>query len=244
MTTYGGVHVSNNIDLGTDLTSFSRGPYIYEYRLLKNGEFDLESFSSVTIFCQSLSTGGQLLVNGREVPVDAAAQIENQPVRLKVTGEARVFVAGTSLQHSLAPSLKVLRLDEMKKVVKPWGNEVWINGEHSQYAFKRIEIKAGTKTSLQYHRFKRETNLVFNGHVRLFYKSNASAVNDSVQQTDIGSVELYSVTSIDVLPGNLHRLEALTDVLLFETSTPHLDDVIRISDDTARGHGRISAEHA
>jgi len=48
---------------------------------------------------------------------------------------------------------------------------------------------------------------------------------------------------VDVMPLTLHRLEAVTDILLYETSTPHLDDVVRILDDSRRPDGRLEQEH-
>ena len=38
---------------------------------------------------------------------------------------------------------------------------------------------------------------------------------------------------------NIHRIETLSEVELYEVSTPHLDDVIRLDDDTIvfPGHG-------
>ena len=33
-----------------------------------------------------------------------------------------------------------------------------------------------------------------------------------------------------VLPGTIHRMVALTDVRVFEASTPELDDVVRLED--------------
>jgi mannose-6-phosphate isomerase len=41
----------------------------------------------------------------------------------------------------------------------------------------------------------------------------------------------------------VHRVEAITDLILVEVSTPELDDVVRIEDDMGRGSGRIEAEH-
>ena len=41
----------------------------------------------------------------------------------------------------------------------------------------------------------------------------------------------------------VHRIKAKTNIMLYEVSTPHLADVIRISDDTKRDHGRINSEH-
>ena len=42
---------------------------------------------------------------------------------------------------------------------------------------------------------------------------------------------------------NIHRIKANSQTTLFEVSTPHLDDVIRVSDDTNRVSGRIKSEH-
>ena len=41
----------------------------------------------------------------------------------------------------------------------------------------------------------------------------------------------------------IHRIEAISDILLFEVSTPHLDDVIRLLDDNKRKDGKILKEH-
>ena len=46
-----------------------------------------------------------------------------------------------------------------------------------------------------------------------------------------------------VVPPKKHRVIALTDVILQEVSTPEVDDVIRVEDDTDRGDGKIDVEH-
>ena len=48
---------------------------------------------------------------------------------------------------------------------------------------------------------------------------------------DIKKRFIKSPSIIDVNPKTIHRIEAITDLILFETSTPHLDDVIRLQDD-------------
>ena len=125
------------------------------------------------------------------------------------------------------------------RVQKPWGEELWINGRHPTFAFKRILLRAGHRTSLQYHEHKRETNLLVGGAARLHF-AQAPGVFDPPYH----SVGLEPISTIDVEPMTLHRLEAVTDLVLFEVSTPHLDDVIRVQDDTDRENGLISAEHA
>lgn len=49
--------------------------------------------------------------------------------------------------------------------------------------------------------------------------------------------------SFTVIPLRKHRIIAKTDVILQEVSTPDVDDVTRIADDTGRGDGRIESEH-
>ena len=46
-----------------------------------------------------------------------------------------------------------------------------------------------------------------------------------------------------VEPPKKHRVMAITDIILQEVSTPEVDDVIRISDDSGRGSGKIEHEH-
>lgn len=153
------------------------------------------------------------------------------------------MISGTSETHPNQKGLFFTSHENLYRVDKPWGHELWINGQHPLYALKEIYLKAGSKTSLQYHNFKQETNVLFEGCANLHYKSNDFVKNDNVTNGDLATVELAPISSIDVMPGVLHRLEALTDILLYETSTPHLDDVVRVSDDSMRPHGRIEREH-
>ena len=39
---------------------------------------------------------------------------------------------------------------------------------------------------------------------------------------------------VDIPPDTVHRVKALTDVVILEASTPQLDDVVRLSDDYGR----------
>lgn len=121
---------------------------------------------------------------------------------------------------------------------------MWITGEHSGYCLKEIYIIQGTKTSLQYHEIKRETNVLLEGTARLHFKNKEEVENKQVTAQDLSHYDLTPLSTVDVYPNTLHRLEALTDILLYEVSTPHLNDVIRVADDTQRAHGRIESEHA
>ncbi|MDD9897481.1 MAG: hypothetical protein OXU45_00630 [Candidatus Melainabacteria bacterium] len=227
---------------------FANSPY--EYYLYVNDKAEtiqVERLKSYSVFFYQGEEQVSIEANGQTLTLEAGdtCQIENlDDVKINLPGSAcKVLVAGTEETKISEASAKVTKNADIKKVTKPWGHELWIPGDPPSYALKEIAIKQGTKTSLQYHNFKRETNVLFQGTARLHFKTNDSADNDNVVPADISTQDLEPVSSIDVMPNCLHRLEAMTDVVLYEVSTPHLDDVIRVSDDTARADGRISSEH-
>jgi mannose-6-phosphate isomerase len=120
-------------------------------------------------------------------------------------------------------------------VRKHWGEERWLVPEGSPFGFKLISILAGKRTSLQYHRRKEEANLILCGEGRIYCADNS----------DMPLVEsvLMPGRIVHIRPGMIHRVEALTDLVIVEVSTPELDDVIRLDDDMGRGDGRIDTEH-
>jgi NDP-sugar pyrophosphorylase family protein/mannose-6-phosphate isomerase-like protein (cupin superfamily) len=121
----------------------------------------------------------------------------------------------------------------MKTIFKPWGKEEWLELNES-YCYKRIYINAGYKTSYQYHNFKRETNYIISGQAEIWLEND----NGVVEKTVMGPGDYFNVT-----PPKKHRVIALTDIILQEVSTPEVDDVIRIEDDTNRTDGKIDSEH-
>ena len=129
-----------------------------------------------------------------------------------------------------------------KVVVKPWGREVWINfrkgedigDEPKRYIMKKMYIKKGTKTSFQYHKYKVETNFLFEGSVEAWFEDKKGHIDIKV----LGPGSIWSIPA-----GIKHRIVTLEDIILIESSSPEVDDVIRIEDDTLRGDGRIQDEH-
>ena len=129
-----------------------------------------------------------------------------------------------------------------KVVKKPWGQEVWINyrkgenvgDEDKKYVMKKLYIKKGTRTSFQYHNFKEETNFLLEGSVEAWFENKKGHI-------DIQILKAGAIWSIPA--GIKHRIVTLEDIVLMESSTPEVDDVIRIEDDSLRGDGRIQSEH-
>ncbi len=122
----------------------------------------------------------------------------------------------------------------MKTVSKPWGKELWLE-LNDKYCYKRIYINAGTRTSYQYHKDKLETNYIIDGKAEVWLEND----NGVVEKKVMGKDEYFTV-----VPPRKHRVIALTDIILQEVSTPEVDDVIRIEDDSDRGDGRLDSEHS
>ena len=142
--------------------------------------------------------------------------------------------------------------EKTKVVVKPWGNgiingiesvgELWLNYESDEkvgdnekrYVFKKLYVKAGTRMSLQYHINKLETNHLISGEAEAWLENESGEIEKSfVQSGDTWTIPC----------GRKHRIIAITDMIMLEASTPEVDDVIRIEDDTNRPNGRIETEH-
>ncbi|ANN22059.1 sugar isomerase [Amycolatopsis orientalis] len=126
-------------------------------------------------------------------------------------------------------------MTQAKRVAKPWGEERWLVPEGSPFGFKMIVVRKGNRTSLQYHEEKEEANLVLRGEGRLIFAETPNAPR--------AAYPLAPGDIVRVVPGQVHRIEATADIVLIEVSTPELDDVIRLEDDTGRKHGRIQQEH-
>lgn len=110
---------------------------------------------------------------------------------------------------------------DVKFVPKPWGHEIiWAHTE--LYVGKVLHIKAGQALSVQYHNQKDETIHLLRGEMiyRVDFKDGRGLV---AVPFEVG--ESYRNT-----PGVIHQMEAVTDCDVLEASTPHLDDVVRLTD--------------
>ena len=128
------------------------------------------------------------------------------------------------------------------RVNKPWGCEYWLTGEKpvNDIVLKYIKIKKGTKTSLQVHQDKYESNFIVSGTAALRIGLEKYS---SRKEYKLNEFVIMEPTVIDISPKTIHQVEALSDIDLIEASTNHLNDVIRLKDDTGRGDGKIHSEH-
>lgn len=228
--------------------AFASSPYVYRMLQFSDGDRLTDSgLLSRTVLVQAVDPGASLEIVGfpEQLGLRDSYQLEghDQIEMVAHGGAVTVLVVGVASVVFAEPSATLTRADDAYTVTKPWGHEVWFCGEHPAYCLKEVFLKGGQRTSLQYHNFKRETNVLFSGSIALIYKANDSITSDNATADDLGREELTPLSVIDVVPHILHRIESLSDVLLYEASTPHLDDVIRVQDDKARGDGRIQSEH-
>jgi mannose-6-phosphate isomerase len=107
-----------------------------------------------------------------------------------------------------------------ERIDKPWGYElIWARTD--RYVGKILHVRAGHALSLQYHERKDETLHLLRGELRLWMGESPGALE---------LVGFRPGDSIRVLPGTLHRMEAVVDSDVLEASTADLDDVVRVED--------------
>jgi len=112
-----------------------------------------------------------------------------------------------------------------KKVEKPWGYEIIYTLPDAPATGKIIHVNAGKRLSLQYHDVKRETLCLLNGEAII------TLTNENGEEAD-SKMELYK--GYYVVPGQIHRVSAVTDIDFIEASTPELGNTFRLQDDAGR----------
>lgn len=112
----------------------------------------------------------------------------------------------------------------MQVIEKPWGKEEVIE-INDRYMMKKLTMWAGHRCSLQFHNIKRETIYVLSGDLRIYVGASKDALESRVYTAG---------ETITLVPGVVHRMEAVTDSVYLEASTPEMDDVVRMVDDYQR----------
>ena len=112
----------------------------------------------------------------------------------------------------------------VKKIKKPWGYELLIE-KNKNYMFKKLFMKKGHRCSLQFHKKKIETIFVVSGNLKIFYGKNKNKLNYKTFKPQ---------NTITINPKTIHRMQAVSDCIYLEASTPEITDVVRLSDDYKR----------
>ena len=160
------------------------------------------------------------------------------------------------ISKCFSKNLEIKTMEQVKKINKPWGYEKWIadGSPDFKYALKEILFRANFKSSIQFHEFKEETNYIQKGKGVLHYSSVPIDIkkfrHGKYSEGEIDEIisnlqkqELTPGMVFHVKPGIIHRVEAVEDLTLIESSTIELDDVYRINDEWERHDGKIESEH-
>jgi len=110
-------------------------------------------------------------------------------------------------------------------VVKPWGTESIYTSKDSAHTGKVLTVKAGSRLSLQYHDQKSETMCLVSGRAVIWLENGRG---------EIEHIEMERGKGYAVVPGQKHRLEAVTDAVVIEVSDPEKGSTFRLADDYRR----------
>ena len=112
-----------------------------------------------------------------------------------------------------------------KRVEKPWGHEIIYTKDDAPATGKILHVKAGKKLSLQYHDQKIETLCLIKGEAKICLTNNQGKITD---------IRMEPFKGYLILPGQLHRVTAITDVDFIEASMPEIGNTYRVEDDAGR----------
>lgn len=108
----------------------------------------------------------------------------------------------------------------MTLISKPWGQEELLE-KNDRYMFKRLTMKQGHACSLQYHEVKTESVYLLSGSLKIYAGDSAENLQEWIMKPG---------ECVTINPYRVHRMEAITDAVYLEASTPELEDVVRLED--------------
>lgn len=112
----------------------------------------------------------------------------------------------------------------MKIINKPWGKEEILE-INKNYMIKKLTMFKGHRCSLQYHNKKTETIYVLKGKLRIYSGTSENSLTSKIY---------YPNDFVTINAKTVHRMEGVEEVLYLESSSPEIDDVVRLSDDYNR----------
>lgn len=126
--------------------------------------------------------------------------------------------------EKLKTTLSKKPTNKIEQTEKPWGYELlWAHTD--TYVGKVLFVRKGHSLSLQYHVQKEET---------MYFQSGICLLETGPNENQLETFTFEAGESFHIKPGTLHRLTAKEDCLIFEVSTPHLSDVVRLKDNYGR----------
>lgn len=104
---------------------------------------------------------------------------------------------------------------------RDWGKEILVLHIPGICIGKILYRKAGSKGGLQYHQKKNEAHYLYSGQMIVEYDAGDGKITKTV---------VNAGQSWHVPPGAVHQETAITDCVIFEISTPHFNDRVRVEE--------------
>jgi mannose-6-phosphate isomerase-like protein (cupin superfamily) len=114
-----------------------------------------------------------------------------------------------------------------KKIEKPWGHEIIYAPEEIGYAGKILFVRARHKLSLQYHDQKVETVCLFSGEALIWMENSKGEIEKILMEPFKG----YTISA-----NQKHRIEAIQESYILESSLPETGTTYRVEDDFQRSN--------
>jgi len=112
-----------------------------------------------------------------------------------------------------------------QRVNKPWGHEIIYTPAEAPAIGKILHVKAGKRLSLQYHDEKFETLCLISGEGKLVLSDSNAKQRE---------VKMQKVKGYFIRPGQIHRIIAVSDIVVIEPSTAEKGNTYRLEDDYSR----------
>lgn len=114
-----------------------------------------------------------------------------------------------------------------KQVIKPWGHELIFTPEGLTFCGKIMFVKAGKRWSLHYHEEKLETLALVSGVAEIWLEDDTGTIHKIPMEAGKG----YTISL-----KQKHRVVAIEDSVIVESSEPEKGLTVRVEDDFARGN--------
>jgi mannose-6-phosphate isomerase len=140
----------------------------------------------------------------------------------ELRGSFRLRGTGTvAVLNREGPLDQELFTRNVTKIIKPWGWEQIVSDEQGTVLLKRIVVAEGESTSLQYHEHKDEVQIALYGEGPQIFGVATESFLDPAHFREV-----------HIKPNIVHRSTGPSDV--FEASTFHPNDVVRLEDNYGR----------
>ena len=104
---------------------------------------------------------------------------------------------------------------------RDWGIETLLGVVSKKFTLKELFLKKGSKGGLQYHHKKDELAYLISGSLIVRFDLGDGVLRERVLQPG---------QSVHFPPGAVHQEEAVTDCIIIEASSPHLNDRVRVEE--------------